>query len=345
LSKDNENVPMLKEEPSPDSPARAFTRDQMVHCESCLRANPPNRVNCLYCGSRLTVRPAAIALERPALRPLEKWEQGYNNILLPPPANLAESCLAELADFLRLEKEDLQRIVASQMPLPLARSSSKYESELIQQRLRAAQLPSLIVADAALGLEQSLKLRSLEFRGDGLDAYQSPQAQPRKILWDDFVLLTSGRITRKRVELTEERKRSENRVLEAGQFFADEIVVDIFAKHEATAFRIASGSFDFSCLADKKRLVAEENMRILVEVIRAHARGIVYDQTYNSLRKALDPVWRPDQQNESTGWRRGWPGKYSIGSARETSNESQFSRYSRLRYYLLTHRELSDTDA
>lgn len=345
MSKDNENVPMLNEGPSPDSKTRAFTPDQMVHCESCLRANPPNRINCLYCESRLTVQPAAIALKRPALRPLEKWEQGYNNILLPPPANLAESCLAELADFLRLEKEDLQRIVASQMPLPLARSSSKYESELIRQRLGAAQLPSLIVADAALGLEQSLKLRSLEFRGDGLDAYQSPQAQPQKILWGDFVLLTSGRITRKRVELTEERKRSENRVLEADQFFADENVVDIFAKHEAAPFRIASGSFDFSCLADRKRLVAQENMPILAEVIRAHAPGIVYDQTYNSLRKALDPVWRPDQQNQSTGWRRGRPGKYSIGSVRETSNESQFSRYSRLRYYLLTHKELSDTDA
>lgn len=291
------------------------------------------------------MQPAASALKRPVLRPLEKWEQGYNNILLPPPANLAERCLAELADFLRLEKEDLQRIVASQMPLPLARSSSKYESELIQQRLRAAQLPSLIVADAALGLEQALKLRSLGFRGDGLDAYQSPQAQPRRILWDDFVLLTSGRITRKRVELTEGRKGSENRVLEADQFFADENVIDIFAKHEAAPFRIASGSFDFSCLADKKRLVAEENMPILAEVVRAHAPGIVYDQTYNSMRKALDPVWRPDQQNESTGWRRGRPGKYSIGSARETSNESQFSRYSRLRYYLLTHNELSDTDA
>jgi hypothetical protein len=291
------------------------------------------------------VQPSGIVLQKPALRPLEKWEHGYNNILLPSPANLSESCLAEMADFLRLEKEDLQRIVASEIPLPLARSRSQEEAELIQQRLKTAQITCLMVADTSLGLDPPLKLRALAFRDDGLDAYQSPQAPPLKILWDDLVLIVSGRITRKRVELTEERKRGENRVLEADQFFADESAVELFAKHQTTPYRIASGSFDFSCLAERKRLVAAENMSILIDVLRENVPAIVYDQTYNSVRKALEPVWRSEQQNESTGWQRGRPGKYSIGSVMETSNESQFSRYSRLRYYLFAHNQMSDTDA
>lgn len=345
MPKDNENIPMINDGPSPELPVRSFAPDQMVHCESCLRANPPTRVNCLYCGSALPVQSATIVLQKPALRPLEKWEHGYNNILLPPAANLTDSCLAETADFLRLEKEDLQRIVASEIPLPLARSSSKDDAELIQQRLKAAQLSSLIVADASLGLDPSIKLRALEFSDDDLQAYQSPQAQPQKMSWDDLVLIVSGRIVRKRVELQEERKRSENRVLEADQFFADETVIELFANHGAAPYRIASGSFDFSCLAEKKRLVAAENLSILIEVFRERVPGIVYDQTYNAARKALEPVWRPEQQNESTGWRRGRPGKYSLGRATETTNESQFSRYSRLRYYLSTHPQLSDSNA
>jgi hypothetical protein len=344
LPKDNENVRMSNDGPSSDSTVRPFTPDQMVCCESCLRANPPTRANCLYCGAVLPVQSIATVLQKPALRPLEKWDHGYNSILLPQPANLNETCLAELADFLRLENEELQRIVTAEVPLPLARSSSKDEAALIQQRLKAAQLTSLMIADAALGLDPPLKLRALGFCDDGLDAYQSPQASPRKISWDDFVLIVSGRITRKRVELQEERKRSESRVLEADQFFADESVVDLFAKNEAAPYRIASGSFDFSCLAEKKRLVAAENMSILVEVFREHVPGIVCDQTYNSQRKALEPVWRSEQRQESTGWRRGRPGKYSLGSATETSNESQFSRYSRLRYYLLTHDQMSDNN-
>jgi hypothetical protein len=147
------------------------------------------------------------------------------------------------------------------------------------------------------------------------------------------------------VELTEERKRSESRMLEADQFFADESIIDLYTKYETTPYRIASGSFDFSCLAERKLLVATQNMSILISVFRENVPAIGYDQTYNSVRKALEPVWRSEQQNESTGRRRGRPGKYSLGSVMETSNESQFSRYSRLRYYLLKHNQTSDADA
>ena len=345
MPKDNEIVPMVNDGPAPESTARSFTPDQMVRCESCLRANPPTRSACLYCGSVLPVERADNILQKPALRPLEKWEHGYNNILLPSPANLTGRGLAETAEFLRLEIEDLQRIMAAEIPLPLARSSSKEEAELIQRQLKGAQLKTVIVAEASLGLEPSTKLRALEFSDDGVNGYQSPQAVAQKIQWQDFVLIVSGRIVRKRVELTEERKRNENRVLEADQFFADENVLDVFARRATAPYRIASGSFDFSCLGEKKQLIAAENMSILVEVFRERVPGIIYDQTYNPARKALEPVWRSEQQNESTGWRRGRPGKLSLGSATETNNESQFSRYSRLRYYLLMHQQLSDTNA
>jgi hypothetical protein len=336
---------MLNEGPTPDSSVRSFTPDQMVRCESCLRANPPTRLNCLYCGSALPPQPADIGLQKPALRPLEKWEHGYNNILLPTPANLNETFLAATADFLRLEKEDFQRILDSQIPLPLARSSSKEEALLIRERLATMQLSSLIVADALLGLDPSLKVRSLEIAGDNMNAYQSPQAEPQKILWEDLVLIVTGRITRKRVELKEERKRSENRVLEADQFFADEHVIDLFTRRAAAPYRISSGTFDFSCLGERKRLVAADNMSILIDVFREHVPAIIYDQTYNSVRKVLEPVWRSEQNNESTGWRRSRPGKYSLGSVVETSNESQFSRYSRLRYYLLAQHQIGEADA
>jgi hypothetical protein len=344
LPKDNENISVLNDEPS-ELPPRSFTPHQMVRCESCLRANPPTRADCLYCGAALPVQSAAIVLQKPALRPLEKWEHGYNNILLASAANLSEARLAELADFLRLENDELQRIVASEIPLPLARSSSKDDAELIRHRLSNAQLASLIVADAALGLDPPVKLRALEFHDEGLHGFQSPQSQPQEMSWDDFVLMVSGRITRNRVELQEERKGKENRVLAADQFFADENVIDLFAKQATTPYRIASGSFDFSCLAERKRLVAAENMSILIEVFRERVPGIVYDQTYNAVRKTLEPVWRSEQQNESTGLRRSRPGKVSLGSATETSNESQFSRYSRLRFYLRTHQQLTDTNA
>ena len=42
-------------------------------------------------------------------------------------------------------------------------------------------------------------------------------------------------------------------------------------------------------------------------------------------------VRRPETQ--SSGWRRERPGKLSVGVATTKSNETQFTRYSRLRYW------------
>jgi len=99
-------------------------------------------------------------------------------------------------------------------------------------------------------------------------------------------------------------------------------------------FRFAANSFDFSCLESNKGLLAGENIARLLQLFREYASGVVYDDSYNSVRKILEPVWPSEQQNESSGWRRDRPGKYSIGSIMELTNEMQFSRYSRLRHHL-----------
>jgi hypothetical protein len=336
LLKDNENVSDIEPGPTQDAPLKSFTPDEMVRCESCLRANPPTRVSCLYCGHPLPVTRGMVQLQQPALRPLEKWEQGYNNILPAFTAN-ADIPLSEVARLARLTEEELQRIIAAGCAMPLARSGSEAEAQLIQQRLASMGISSLIVADEVLGAVPSIKLRAADFYEDSFDAYQTRDAAPLKIFWDDLRLMVAGRIMRRRVELTEERKRNEKKVIEADQFFADENVIEVFAKKSSAPYRIMSGSFDFSCLGANKRLLAGENISVLVNVFLQRAPTIVYDETYNSIRKGLDPVWKADQQNDSTGWRRARPGKYSLGSANQTSNESQFTRYARLRYYLLTN--------
>jgi hypothetical protein len=138
----------------------------------------------------------------------------------------------------------------------------------------------------------------------------------------------------KRVELKEQKGvRAENRILDASEFATDETVVDLYTNRQAVPYRIAANSFDFSCLEKNKGLVATENISTLLNLIREHAPHAEYDDSFQSVRKALEVVWPSDQQNESSGWRRERPGKYSIGSVTELSTETQFLRYSRLRYY------------
>ena len=65
---------------------RPFAPEQMVACEECLRANPPTRMACLYCGRKLPQTPQGTALQRPALKKLEEWEHGFNVVTLAPAA-------------------------------------------------------------------------------------------------------------------------------------------------------------------------------------------------------------------------------------------------------------------
>ena len=340
MPKDNENVPLpvwTNDEPDP-APA-PFAPEQMVRCDECLRANPPTRVNCLYCAAVLPHNEATGNLQKPALRPLEKWEQGYNNILRPPVANLTAAELAEASDLLRLRPEDLSRILAAATPLPLARAATIDEALLVQRRLSLLRIESSIMRDAAPGSDASgmVKVRALEIDEAGIYAYQSPEAPFTQVCWADFTLVVVGRLIVKRVELKERKgARAENRILDSSEFVTDETVIDFYTRQQATPYRIAANSFDFSCLGASKGLLAGENILRLLQLFRERASQVEYDDSFNAVRKTLEPVWPAEQQNEASGFRRERPGKFSIGSAMEVNNETQFSRYSRLRHYLLT---------
>jgi hypothetical protein len=338
LPKDNEEVPLFistTDEPA-DSTLSPFAPDQLVRCDECLRANPPTRVNCLYCSALLPQNETTVNLQKPTLRPLEKWEQGYNNILLPPVANLTDEKLAAASDLLRLRPDDLGRILSAQIPLPLARAATADEARLIQRRLQMLEINSSIMPDADLHIDSAdvLKIRSLEIDDAGVYAYQSPEAPAIQISWSDFALLVSGRLIFKRVELIEKKGARADSILDASEFVTDETVVDVYIRQHSTPYRITANSFDFSCLGPRKGLLATENISTLVQLFRQQAPQARQDDSFNSLRKSLEAVWPSEQQTESSGWRRERPGKYNVGSITGVNNEMQFLRYSKFRYHL-----------
>ena len=146
-----------------------------------------------------------------------------------------------------------------------------------------------------------------------------------------------ARLTIKRVELKERKGgRAENSILDSSEFVTDETVVDLYTRKQTMPYRIAANSFDFSCLGSSKGLLAGQNLIRLLQLFRERAPQVEFDDSFNSVRKTLEPVWPSNQQNESSGWRRERPGKYSIGSVMVLNNEMQFSRYSRLLRHLKT---------
>src|SRR5258705_6903037 len=287
----------------------------MIRCEECLRANPPSRVNCLYCGTALPLTEASASLRKPSLRPPDKHQPGYNSIILPQDRLLADEELAEAAALLKLDPTDLQRIVSAQLPLPLARTASQQEAELVCERLRDLGLKAITLADADLGLGENCvtRVRSMSFANTALTIRQSAFQEVADIPWSDLVLIVPGRLFVKTVEVKElVQRRSENEILETSQFTTDEVLVDFYAASSAQTWRVGASNFDFSCLEDQKTLIAGENIATLTKLIASPTSKEQLDNSYKLTRQVLQVVSGSENQTTSHAWRRQRPGNAYI---------------------------------
>lgn len=319
--------------------SRGFARAEMVACAACERANPPTRMSCLYCGAPLPETAATEALRRPALRPPEDWERGFNVVVIPPdvapPSNhLSADGLEEAAVLLRLEPQFLSGVLGAGRALPVARAASPEEASFVARRLSALGLSVEVVSDETLsvGPSQPSRVRRLEFDDETLTAHAQPAA--RVLAWSELVLIVRGRLLSKRVEVEERGARfgAEKKVADSRELFGDEGVLDLFA--EGSHWRLTSDGFDYSALGSRKSLLAGENFETLARLLRERATRAVYDEDYARLRHLLAPAWPPDERTESGGLRRARPGRFNVEAVTHVSNETQFTRYARLVHHL-----------
>lgn len=335
MPKDNEKIPLFDDAVPLASEPRGFSFAEMVRCEECLRANPPTRLNCMYCSAALPASKVIAAPVRPATRKLEKWEPGYHNILVGSPSELSDEVMGQLTSFLHLEAADAKLLLAGRRPLPIALSATREEAELIERRVKDVGLQTMIVSDAELKFEVlPRRVRALRFAEPDLLVYHLPGADGTRLAWNDIALVITARLRVKQVEIKElKTRKAENEIIDTREASSDEPVVDIFARVDDCGWRIAANSFDFSCLGDEKGLIAAENFSKLLAVMGQRAPQAEFDDSYDEARRALIAVWPLEQQTLSQGLRRNWKGKYGTAELMTTSNESQFTRYARLSYY------------
>ncbi|MCA1620115.1 MAG: hypothetical protein LC795_12560 [Acidobacteria bacterium] len=326
--------------------ARPFAPEQMVACEECLRANPPTRPSCLYCGATLPSTPDAAALRRPVLKKLEEWEHGFNVVTLARAAGaLTSEAAEEAASLLRLDTGGLKEIVLSGRAMPVARAASADEAWLIVERLRALGLNTEVFPDEVLA-RGPLRVRALEFEEDALVCRPGPEAELSRVPWCEVVLFVKGRVVSRRVEVAERRRGFSGRseTVETRELASDEAVLDIYTavgeEHPtsvgaAAGFRVMAGGFDYTCLGGDKRLLAAENFDTLFAALRARAPSAVCDEEYARLRPLLAEVWPSAERTESLGLRRERAGRYNTEAVTTVSNGGQFTRYARLRQMLV----------
>jgi hypothetical protein len=286
---------------------------------------------------------AAARLRKPVLRPPEKHQLGYNNILLPPDQVVAEDVINDAAKLLKLSPESVQGLMSQSVPMPVARTASREEAELVSARMRDLGLECLTMSDEDLGLafsENAVKrVRSMMFDDERVTIFQAGAAEVTEAAWADIVLIVPGRLFETRLEIKERTTRkTENEILDTSEFFRDETVIDFYTVSHSSTWRVSASGFDFSCLGCEKALVANENIARLQRLIVSKAVNAHVDDSYARIRNLLELAWGTQAETQSSGWRRERPGKLSVGVATTRSNESQFTRYSRLRYLLRSHR-------
>ena len=337
MSFDEESPRWDEPEPSRAEP-RGFSREQLVRCEACLRANPPTRTSCLYCAAPLPVTEAGASLQRPTLRRLEKWERGFNVILRQTDgALLPPETLLRAAELLRLRPEDFGRIIEAREPLPVARAASSEEAALVERKLGELGFESLVIADEELGAAAAFvrRARWLELKADCLVARPAGGGESVSVLWPEVSLLVVGRLFVREVAVEERKgRRAEKEMVDARELSADESVLDVYTTLDDGCWRVSAASFDFSCLGARKGLVAAQNLATLVGLLREQACAALFDDSYLRVRSALAHVWPVEQQTEARGWRRNAPGRVTTEEVARSDNEAQFTRYSRLRHYL-----------
>jgi len=331
LPKDNENIRLPLLGPVEPSEPQGFTPDQMITCDECLRANPPTRINCMYCSVPLPLTESSSRLRKPVLRRPEKHQLGYNSIYLPSSEGVSAEAIHEAASLLKLKEPDLERILSEGVPLPVARTASREESELLVERLQELGLRVVTLVDEGV----VKRVKSMAFDDSQLVINSGHLKEEVEVPWANVLLLIPARLVEKRVEVKEVKsRRAENELIDASEFFSDETVIDIYLTTHSETWRVSASGFDFSCLGSDKSLIANENMTRLQRRLVPQAANARFDDAYNRLRSVLDLVWAPEQETKSSGWRRERPGRLSLGMATINSNESQFTRYSRLLYHV-----------
>jgi hypothetical protein len=154
--------------------------------------------------------------------------------------------------------------------------------------------------------------------------------------WQDVVLIVAGGLFEKKISSSAKRSKSEEKqITQSSESSRDEAVIDIFTKDDDIGWRILMSGFDFSCLGAEKGMLAVENIKRLITLLRERAPNVRFDDNYIKLRAALGRVWENEEKMASHKWEREGMGKFQFSNVTVVDNVTQFTRYSRLQKRLV----------
>lgn len=313
----------------------AFDPKEMLACDGCGRTNPPNRLNCIYCGSELNIQVDDAASIKTNRRTLELWERGFNVIVRE---NTAErSSVDKIADLLSMDPADVSMILTVGMPLPLARVENEKEAALIVNAMAPLGLSCSVLPDVDLSADKfPARLSKIDDLADKFALKDFNTGNVTEIAKEDIVLIVPGILTSGKVDSLEKKRRGkETKILDETTTAEDEAILDIYARSDSNGFRVRLAGFDFSCLGEDKGLLAAKNLSTLVHFLKERSPNAKLITNYSTIKQALNIVWEIESRKDSKGLQRIGFGKTEFGAVASTNNLNQFTKFSRLQWHLL----------
>ena len=311
-----------------------YSSDQMLACSKCGKANPPNRANCLYCAGPVENFVAGSDTPKLNLRRLENWENGFNVIALSPRCGTGTS---ELAKIFGPNADEIESLLEASHSVPLARFESESDAVIAKDHLARFEMDAVVVSDVMLKMgKPNVRSRSVEFLPDAILFVSFNTGKSTIVPVNDIALVVTGTVTESKFESIEKgRKKTQRKSISESSTTSDDLVVDVYTGDDEQGWRIMTKGFDFSCLGDEKVMLAGENIRRLVERIRASAPHTKFVEEYDHVGNAMSAVWEIESRKDFEGIKRTGFLRSGFSSVVRTTNVDQFSKYSRLQRILL----------
>ena len=246
-----------------------------------------------------------------------------------------ESAAAALAAALQLDLDEAAGFISAGKPIPLARSQTRAEAEMISELVRRCGFKAAVIADEVLKPEQELlRARRLSLTEDKIEISHS--AGGISLAKNDISVLVLGALKDTRMDYTEGISvRRAGEVLDTSEFRSEEAVLDVYGTSLKESFRIKSDAFDYSGLVTPLSFRSQENFEAAASRLRTALPQAVYDDEYISIQHLLGRAWPQRTRTETRGFKRTGLAFRSVAQASVLSdNRDQFERYSRLMFLI-----------
>jgi hypothetical protein len=303
-----------------------------MNCPRCRRRTAAARGTCIYCGEALPISKLKSA---PPQRNLDAAEHAFNTILEPPRLAADEDKIAALAAALKIETSEATEMLTANKRIPIARSLTRQEAEMIAALVRDCGLVAFVVADEELAIENEMtRARRLTINGDEMTIQHSAGALT--LTTGAIKLIVVGALRQSRVDYSERlsgMRTQSGTVLDTAEFRSDGTLLDIYGESLEQSFRLRADGFDYSGLVAPLSFRAELNFHAALRALEEIAPHAIVDKDFARVRRLLNRAWPERTHNEARGLKRTGIAYRPVALASiTTDNQDQFERYSRLMF-------------